>query len=43
MIEILINVFFSVGLLFCRNPATTWLSGFNMGIAVSLLVLLYLS
>jgi hypothetical protein len=43
MIEVLINVFFAIGLLFCRNPATTWLSGFSMGTAVSLFVHLYLS
>jgi hypothetical protein len=43
MTEIIINVFFSIALLLCRNPATTWLSGFSMGTAVSLWVFLYLS
>lgn len=38
MIEALINIAFSFGLLMCRNPTTTWLSGFSMGTAVSILV-----
>lgn len=43
MSEALINIVFSIALLLCRNPTTTWLSGFSMGTAVSILVAMYLS
>jgi hypothetical protein len=50
MIEVLINIFISIALLICSNSAPTklsvtmtWLSGINMGIAISLIVNLYLS
>lgn len=43
MIEALINVAFSFGLLMCRTPITTWLSGFSMGTAVAIFVAMCLS